>query len=133
MYVFTILTHFNQCINYTCVIHFCTNSTHRQLDKVSGRSVQNANEIRADIRTRALVSRGSMDIYADICIVYSRNSMPFSTVCRWVKTFRASVRSVTSAPKSCYLNLQVVQRLLKNSFFSKIRHKIYFSVDCGHG
>ena len=37
-----------------------------QLDKVGGRSVQNANEIRSDIRTRALVSRGSMDIYADI-------------------------------------------------------------------
>ena len=30
------------------------------------------------------------------------------------------------------LNLQVGQRLL-NNYFSKIRRKIYFSADCGHG
>ena len=32
-----------------------------------GRSVENEIEIRADIKTRALLSRGSTDIYADIC------------------------------------------------------------------
>ena len=31
------------------------------------------------------------------------------------------------------LNMQEVQRLLKIFFFSKIRRKIYFSDDCGHG
>ena len=31
------------------------------------------------------------------------------------------------------LNLQVVQRLLKAYKFSKIRRKIYFSADFGHG
>ena len=31
-----------------------------------GRSVENEIEIRADIKTRALLSRGSTDIYADI-------------------------------------------------------------------
>ena len=34
-----------------------------------GRSVENWNEIRTDIHTRALLSRSSMDIYADICTV----------------------------------------------------------------
>ena len=37
-----------------------------------GRSVENEIEIRADIKTRALLSRGSTDIYADICTVYER-------------------------------------------------------------
>ena len=40
-----------------------------------GRSVENANEIRPDIKTRALLSRGSMDIYADTCTVYGSNLM----------------------------------------------------------
>ena len=31
------------------------------------------------------------------------------------------------------LNLQAVERLLNNFFLSKIRRKIYFSADCGHG
>ena len=31
------------------------------------------------------------------------------------------------------LNLQVVQILLKNIFFSKIKHRMYFSADCGQG
>ena len=31
-----------------------------------GRNVENANEIRADIKTRALLSRCSTDIYVDI-------------------------------------------------------------------
>ena len=42
-----------------------------------GRSVENEIEIRADIKTRALLSRGSTDIYADICSVYVSNSMSF--------------------------------------------------------
>ena len=66
-----------------------------------GKSVENANEIRADIKTRALLSRGSTDIYADICTVYVSNLMSFSTVCRQVREFSAGVGSVTSAPKSC--------------------------------
>ena len=45
-------------------------------------SVENEIEIRADIKTRALLSRGSTDIYADICTVYVSNSISFSTVCR---------------------------------------------------
>ena len=35
-----------------------------------GRSVENEIEIRADIKTRPLLSRGSTDIYADKCTVY---------------------------------------------------------------
>ena len=66
-----------------------------------GRSVENEIEIRADIKTRALLSRGSADIYADICTVYVSNSMSFSTVCRHVRDFSAGVGSVTSAPKYC--------------------------------
>ena len=42
-----------------------------------GRSVENANEIRLDIMTRALLSRGSTDIYVDICTVYGSNLMSF--------------------------------------------------------
>ena len=42
-----------------------------------GRSVENAKEIRADIYTRALLIRGSTDIYADICTVYGSNLMSF--------------------------------------------------------
>ena len=45
-----------------------------------GRSVENAIEIRADIKTRALLSRGSMDIFAGICTVYVSNALSFSTV-----------------------------------------------------
>ena len=68
-----------------------------------GRGVENEIEIRADNKTRALLtcSRGSTDIYADICTVYVSNSMSFSTVCRQVRDFSAGVGSVTSAPKYC--------------------------------
>ena len=66
-----------------------------------GRSVENKIEIRAYIKTRAILSRGSTDIYADICTVYVSNSMSFSTVCRQVRDFRAGVGSVSSAPKYC--------------------------------
>ena len=63
--------------------HFvCTNPTRRRLSKMVEGSVENEIEIRADIKTRALLSRGSTDIYADICTVYVSNSMSFSTVCR---------------------------------------------------
>ena len=41
----------------------------QRLSKMVGRSVENEIEIRADIKTRALLSRGSTDIYADICTV----------------------------------------------------------------
>ena len=66
-----------------------------------GRNFENEIEIRADIKTRALLSRGSTDIYADICTVYVSNSMSFSTVCRQVRDFSAGVGFVTSAPKYC--------------------------------
>ena len=65
------------------------------------RSVVNEIEIRADIKTRALLSRGSTDIYADVCTVYVSNSMSFSTVCRQIRDFSAGVGSVTSASKYC--------------------------------
>ena len=64
-----------------------------------GRNVENEIEIRADIKTRALLSRGSTDIYADIYTVYVSISMSFSTVCRQVRDFSVGVGSVTSAPK----------------------------------
>ena len=105
LYVFSILSPFNRCINCTCrqnisrEIYFCTNPTHKRLRKMVGRSVENEIEIRTDIKTRALLSRGSTDIYADICTVYVSNSMSFSTVCRQVRDFSAGVGSVTSAPK----------------------------------
>ena len=72
LFVFSILSPFNRCINCTCrhnispEIYFCTNPTHRRLSKMVGRSVENEIEIRADIKTRALLSRGSTDIYADM-------------------------------------------------------------------
>ena len=67
-----ILIPFNRCINYTYrhnilgEIDFCTDPTHRRLSKMVGRRVENTNEIRVDIKTRALLIRGSADIYADI-------------------------------------------------------------------
>ena len=76
-----------------------------------GRSVENEIEIRADIKTRALRSRGSTDIYADKCSVYV-SKMSFSAVCKQVRDFSAGVGTVTSSPKTVDLNLQVVQRLL---------------------
>ena len=42
-----------------------------------GRSVDNANEVRLDIMTRALLSRRSTDIYADICTVYGSYLLSF--------------------------------------------------------
>ena len=82
-------------------LYFCTNPTHRRLSKMVGRSVENEIEIRADIKTRSLLSIGSTDIYADICIVYVSYLMSFSTVCSQVRDFSEGVGSVTSAPKYC--------------------------------
>ena len=48
-----------------------------RLSKMVGRRVENANEIRPDIKTCALLSRDSTDIYADICTVYGSNLMSF--------------------------------------------------------
>ena len=59
------------------VVKFTFAQTHRRLSKMFGRSVENEIEIRADIKTRALLSRGSTDIYADICTVYVSISMSF--------------------------------------------------------
>ena len=53
-------------------------TSHKRLDKMVGRKVENANEIRADIKTRALLSR----ISTDICIVYGSYSLIYSTLCR---------------------------------------------------
>ena len=84
-------TNWSDYINCTCrhnisrEIYFCTNPTHWRLSKMVGRKVENEIEIRADIKTRALLSRGSADIYADICTVYVSSSMSFSTVCRQVR------------------------------------------------
>ena len=100
-----------------------------------GRSVENEIEIRTDIKTRALLSRGSTDIYADICTVYVSNSMSFSTVCRQVRDFSAGVGSVTSAPKysrSKSASTCSPKIVIKN-YIVKSDAKIYFSADCGHG
>ena len=88
-----------------------------------GRSVENEIEIRADIKTRALLSRGSTDIYADICTVYVSNSMSFSTVCRQVRDFSAGVGSVTSAPKYCRSKSAKSPKIVIIKIYSKIRRK----------
>ena len=116
LYVFSILSPFNRCINCTCrhniscEIYFCTNPTHKI-------------EIRADIKARALLSRGSLDIYADICTVYVSNSMSFSTVCRQVRDFSAGVGSVTSAPKYCRSKSASSPKIVIKKLYSKIRRK----------
>ena len=129
LYVFSILSPFNRCINCTCrhnisrEIYFCTNPTHRWLRKMVGRSVENEIEIRGDIKTRALLSRGSTDIYADICTVYVSNSMSFTTVCRQVRDFSAGVGSVTSAPKYCRSKSASSPKIVIKKLYSKIRRK----------
>ena len=97
------------------------------------RSVENEIEIRADIKTRALLNRGSTDIYADICTVYVSNSMSFSTVCRQVRDFSAGVESVTSAPKYCRSKSASSPKIVIKNYIVKSDAKIYFSADCGHG
>ena len=52
----------------------------RRLGKMVGKSVENAYETRPDIRTRSLLNRGSTDIYADNCTVYSSYLMSFSSL-----------------------------------------------------
>ena len=139
LYVFSILSPFNRCINCTCrhnisrETYFCTNPTHRRLNKMVWRSVENEIEIRADIKTRALLSRGSTDIYADICTVYVSNSMSFSTVCRQVRDFSAGVGSVTNAPKYCRSKPASSPKIVIKLYIVKSDAKIYFSADCGHG
>ena len=94
---FPIIIPFIRYINYPCrhnisrEIYFCTNPTHMWLGKTVGRNVERANEIRADINTRALLSRSS----TDICTVYG-----------------ADVGLLQVLLNLVYLNLQVVQRLL---------------------
>ena len=103
LYVFYILIPFIRCINYTCrrntsrAIYFDTNPTHKGLDKMGGRSIENANEIGTDIKTRTLLSRSSTDIYADINSDYGSNAM---SLCRWVRKLSADVGPVISTPKS---------------------------------
>ena len=97
-----------------------------------GRSVENEIEIRADIKTRALLSRGSTDIYADICTDYVSNSMSFSTVCRQVRDFSAGVGSVASAPKYCRSKSASSPKIVIKNYIVKSDAKIYFSADCGH-
>ena len=139
LYVFAVLSPFNRCINCTCrhnisrEIYFCTNPTHRPLSKMVGRRVENEIEIRADIKTRALLSRGSTDSYADICTVYVSNPMSFSTVCRQVRDFSAGVGSVTSAPKYCRSKSASSPKIVIKNYIVKSDAKIYFSADCGHG
>ena len=139
LYVFSILSPFNRCINCTFrhnisrEIYFCTNPTHRRLSKMIGRSVENEIEIRADIKTRALLSRGSTDIYADIFTVYVSNSISFSTVCRQVRGFSVGVGSVTSAPKYCRSKSASSPKIVIKNYIVKSDAKIYFSADCGHG
>ena len=84
------------------------------------RSVENKIEIRADIKTRALLSRGSTDIYADICTVYVSNSMSFSTVCRQVRDFSAGVGSVTSGPEYCRSKSARSSNIVIKKIYSKI-------------
>ena len=67
---------------------------------MDGKSVDNTNEIRTDIKTSALHGRSSTEIFADICTIYDSNTMSLSTVCRWVIKFSAGVGPVISAPKS---------------------------------
>ena len=98
-----------------------------------GRSVENENEIKANIKTRALLSRGSTDIYADICTVYVSNSMSFSIVCRQVRDFSAGVGSVTSAPKYCRSKSACSPKIVIKNYIVKSDAKIYFSAVCGHG
>ena len=59
--------------------------------------------------------------------------MSFSTVCRRVGKFSADVRSVISALKSGRSKSASSLKIVNKNFFSKIRRKIYFSADCGHG
>ena len=88
-----------------------------------GRSVENEIEIRADIKTRALLSRGSTEIYADICTVYVGKSMSFSTVCRQVRDSSAGEGSVTSAPQYCRSKSACSPKIVIKNIYSKIRRK----------
>ena len=75
-----------------------------------------------------------MDIYADIYSVYGSYSIFFSTVCRLVRKFSADMGPVISVHKSGRSKYASRPKIVEKKFFySKIRRKIYFSADCGHG
>ena len=99
------------------------NPTHMCLSKMAERSVENANEIRADIKTRPLLSRGSKDIYADISTVYVIY-LTFSTVCRRVGKFSTGVQ-VISAPQK-YTHVRMARKLLKR--FLRYDQKLFMNV-----
>ena len=98
-----------------------------------GRSVENEIEIRADIKTHALLSRGSTDIYADICTVYVSNSCHFPQFADRLGISVQAYGLIQVLQNLVDLNLHVVQRLLQNIYIVKLDAKIYFSADCGHG
>ena len=81
----------------------------------------------------SILSRGSTDIYADICTVYVSNSMLFSTVCSQVRDFSAGVGSVTSAPKNFRSKSASSPKIVIKHYIVKSDATIYFSADCGHG
>ena len=85
------------------------------LSKMAERSVENANEIRADIKTRPLLSRGSKDIYADISTVYVIYLTSFSTVCRRVGKFSTGVQ-VIRAPQTCRSKSASSPKMVKQLF-----------------
>ena len=78
------------------------------------RSVGNVNEIRPDIKTSALLSRCSTDIYVDICTVSGSNLMSFFHSLQTELEIQCRRRvCYTSAHNLEDLNLQAVQRLIK--------------------
>ena len=101
LYVFSILTPFIRCINYTCrhnisrEIYFCTNSTLRRLGKMVGRNV----EMRMKSGLTLRLALYSAEVQQTFMLTYVL-AMSFSTVCRWVRKFSATVGPVTSAPES---------------------------------
>ena len=57
--------------------------------------------------------------------------MSFSTVCRLVRKLSADVGPVIGSHKSDTSKYASSPKLV--DFFSKIRRKLYFSAECGHG
>ena len=78
-----------------------------------GRSVENAKEIRAYIKTHALLGKASKDIYADICTVSGSNSMSFSTVSDGLGNSVQTWNLLQVRLNLVDLNLLVVKELLK--------------------
>ena len=86
---------------------------------MDGKSVDNMNEIRTDIKTSALHSRSSTEIFADKCTIFDSNTMSFSTVCRWVMKFSADVGPVISAHKSGRSKSASRPKIVENNFLVK--------------